>query len=64
MTIIGNGKHYQKVRFSSEAEFEDDIVESSNTLFGENIVFINPKKKIKSKSLGGVIPDGFFFDFQ
>jgi len=64
MTIIGNGKHFQKVRFSSEAEFEDDIVESSNILFGENIVFINPKKKIESKSLGGVIPDGFFFDFH
>ena len=64
MTVIGNGKRFAKVKFSAESEFEDDIVAASNDLFGSNIVFINPKKKIESKSLGGVIPDGFFFDFN
>jgi hypothetical protein len=64
MTIIGDGKRFVDVKFSSESEFEDDIVSASNALFGSNIVFINPKKKLESKSLGGVIPDGFFFDFN
>ena len=64
MTIIGNGKRFVEVKHSLESEFEDDIVFSSNELFGSNIVFINPKKKIESKSLGGVVPDGFFFDFN
>jgi hypothetical protein len=64
MTIIGDGKRFVDVKFSSEYEFEDDIVSVSNSLFGGNIVFINPKKKLESKSLGGVIPDGFFFDFS
>lgn len=64
MTIIGNGKRYVKVNFNSESDFEEDIVSASNVLFGDKIVFINPKKKIESKSLGGVIPDGFFFDFN
>ena len=64
MTIIGNGKRFEKVVFNSESEFEEDIVSSSNMLFGNKIIFINPKKKIESKSLGGVIPDGFFFDFN
>lgn len=64
MTIIGDGKRFSEVKFSQESEFEDDIVTVSNELFGSNIVFINPKKKIESKSLGGVIPDGFFFDFN
>ena len=64
MTIIGNGKRFEKVKFHSEMEFEEDIVKSSNIIFGENIVFINPKKKLESRSLGGVIPDGFFFDFN
>lgn len=64
MTIIGDGKRFSEVKFSLESEFEDDIVSVSNELFGSNIVFINPKKKIESKSLGGVIPDGFFFDFN
>ena len=64
MAIIGNGKRYSEIKFSNESEFEDDVVAVSNELFGSNIVFINPKKKIESKSLGGVIPDGFFFDFN
>jgi len=64
MTIIGDGKRFEEVRRLNESEFEDDIVSSSNLLFGPNIVFINPKKKIESKSIGGVIPDGFFFDFN
>jgi predicted transport protein len=64
MTIIGNGKRFDEVKHASENEFEEDIVAASRILFGNNIVFINPKKKIESKSLGGVIPDGFFFDFS
>ncbi|MBN1306182.1 MAG: hypothetical protein JXA13_17230 [Anaerolineales bacterium] len=64
MTIIGDGKRFTETKFSLESEFEEDIVSVSNTLFGDNIVFINPKKKLESKSLGGTIPDGFFFDFN
>ena len=64
MTVIGDGKRFTEVKFSAENEFEDDIVASSNALFGNNVIFINSKKKIESKSLGGVIPDGFFFDFN
>jgi hypothetical protein len=64
MTIIGDGKRFSEVKFSSESEYENDIVTASNELFGDRIVFINPKKRIESKSLGGTIPDGFFFDFS
>ena len=63
MTIIGNGKRYNENKFGVEKDFEDDIVASSKTLFGKNTIYINAKKKIDSKSLGGTIPDGFFFDF-
>ncbi|HKZ43517.1 MAG TPA: DUF5655 domain-containing protein [Anaerolineales bacterium] len=63
MTIIGNGKRYIEHKFSSEKEFEDEVVEVSNILFGKDTIYINAKKKIESKSLGGTIPDGFFFDF-
>ena len=62
MTIIGNGKRFDEVKYASENDFEEDIVSASSILFGPKIIFINPKKKIESKSLGGVIPDGFFFD--
>ncbi|MGA7195439.1 MAG: hypothetical protein WBW94_17615 [Anaerolineales bacterium] len=63
MTIIGNGKRYSEVIHASEKEFEDDIVASSRILFGRDTIYINAKKKIEAKALGGTIPDGFFFDF-
>jgi predicted transport protein len=64
MTIILNGRHFEPVSFSNEKDFEDDVSASSKTLFGTSTIFINAKRKIESKSLGGTIPDGFFFDFS
>ncbi len=63
MTIIGNGKRYSQLEFTAEKDFEEDIVASSKMLFGKNTIYINAKKKVDSKSLGGAVPDGFFFDF-
>ena len=64
MTIISNGKKLLEKQFSSEKEFEDDMVSSSKILFGKNTIYINAKKKIEAKALGGTVPDGFFFDFN
>ena len=63
MTIIGNGKRYAQTKYSTEKDFEEDVVASSKLLFGKSTIYINAKKKIDSKSIGGVVPDGFFFDF-
>ncbi len=64
MSIIGNGKRYGEHKFPTEKDFEDDVVSSSKVLFGTSTIYINAKKKIESKSLGGTIPDAFFFDFS
>src|SRR5215207_5700184 len=64
MTIIGNGKRFSEVKHLTEKDFEEDILVTSQILFGKDTIFINAKKKIESKSLGGTIPDGFFFDFS
>lgn len=64
MTIIGNGKRFSEVKHATEKDFEEDILVTSQILFGKDTIFINAKKKIESKSLGGTIPDGFFFDFS
>jgi hypothetical protein len=64
MAIIGNGRRYVESKFPAEKDFEDDVVNSSKTLFGKSTVYINAKRKIESKSLGGTVPDGFFFDFS
>lgn len=63
MTIICNGKRYTQTKYATEKDFEEDVVVSSKMLFGKNTIYINAKKKIDSKSLGGAVPDGFFFDF-
>jgi hypothetical protein len=63
MTIIGNCKRYTQFEYATEKDFEEEIVASSRVLFGKNTIYINAKKKVDSKSLGGAVPDGFFFDF-
>jgi predicted transport protein len=64
MAIIGNGARYVESKFPAEKDFEDDVVNASKMLFGKSTVYINAKRKIESKSLGGTVPDGFFFDFS
>ena len=63
MSIVSNGKRFSENKYRSEKEFEDEVVASSKPFFGKSTIFINAKKKIESKSLGGTVPDGFFFDF-
>ena len=64
MNIIHNGKRFRKTSFENEADFEEVIATSSKTLFGSDTIYIGAKKKLDSKTLGGTIPDGFFFDFS
>lgn len=64
MNIIHNGKRFRKTAFENEADFEEVIATSSKTLFGSDTIYIGAKKKLDSKTLGGTIPDGFFFDFS
>lgn len=65
MSIIGSsGKRYSEFKFANEKELEDEVSRTSKLLFGKNTIYINAKKKIESKSLGGSVPDGFFFDFS
>ncbi len=64
MNIIHNGKRFRKTSFENEADFEEVVTTSSKTLFGLETLYIGTKKKLDSKTLGGTIPDGFFFDFS
>lgn len=64
MSIIIGQKKLPELEYEKESYFEEDIFSNSRILFGENTIYINAKKKIESKSLGGAVPDGFFFDFS
>jgi len=63
MAIISNGKRFAQIKYAIEKDFEEEVVTQSKILFGKSTIYINAKKKIDSKSLGAVVPDGFFFDF-
>jgi predicted transport protein len=62
MILFYNSKEFKEYKYPKEEEFEKDIVANSKLFFGQNTVYIDAKKKIESKSLGGAIPDGFLFD--
>jgi len=62
--IYQNGLMYSEKGYRLEAEFEKLVVDNSKTFFGEKTFFVDAKKKIDNDSFGGVIPDGFLFDFS
>ena len=59
-----NQKRFIKRTFSKEKDFEELAWKNSKTLFGEDSIWIDAKRKIKNKALGGTIPDGFLFDLK
>lgn len=62
--IYQNEERYALRQYELETDFERLVVDNSKILFGENTVFVDSKKKIDNESFGGVIPDGFLFDFS
>lgn len=63
MVILMQGKRFIQYSYKNEDEFEKDVSYNAKKFFGGNIIYINAKLKMDSKSLGGSIPDGFLFDF-
>jgi len=64
MILFQNGKKYIESKYTVESEFEQEIVSEHKLFFGDDIIYIDAKKKIGSQSLGNVIPDGFLFDMS
>jgi len=59
-----NNKRFTEKEFSKEKELEDLMFLNSKSLFGQNSIIIEAKKKIENKTLGGTIPDAFLFDLN
>lgn len=64
MVLYYQNKKLTEQQFKSESEFENIIAENSKLFFGTSSIFIDTKKKIDSKFLGGTIPDGFLIDLS
>jgi predicted transport protein len=62
--IYKNGVRFVEKVFKHETDFEEIVTINSKTLFGQNSIYVDAKKKISNKALGGVIPDGFLFDLS
>lgn len=62
--IYQNGIRYTEKKYNLESDFERLVVANSKIFFGENTIFVDAKKKIDNDTFGGVIPDGFLFDFS
>jgi predicted transport protein len=62
--IYRNGIRYAEKSFKTEAEFEEMVCINSKILFGQSSIYVDAKRKINNKALGGVIPDGFLFDLS
>ena len=64
MTLFQNGKRYTERKYTSESEFEQEIVNAHKLFFGNDIIYIDTKKRVGSHALGKAIPDGFLFDMS
>ena len=60
--LFKQGNRFSEKIYKKEAEIENLVVQNSKTLFGENSLYVDAKKKIDNSAFGGVIPDGFLFD--
>jgi len=59
--ILIDGIRYCRYTPKSEAEFERMIVENAARIFGEEAIYLDIKKLIKTEWGQGTIPDGFLF---
>jgi len=64
MILFKDNFKFSQYNYISEEEFEKDVVDNGKLFFGNKIIYIEAKKKIDTKALGGSVPDGFLFDLN
>ena len=62
--LWGKSSSFSEHTFESEAELEKSIIECASVLFGQNRVYIDPKKKIGLKGKTQNVPDGYLLDLN
>ena len=60
--LLFNEKLFEEYEYASEAEFERDIVNHANQVFGEYSLFFDVKRRIGIDNIV-TIPDGYLIDF-
>jgi hypothetical protein len=62
MKLFTYNKTFNEFQFEKEMDFEKEVINNSKLFFGQKTVYIDAKRKIETKNLGGSIPDGILFD--
>lgn len=62
--LYHNSKRFSEKEYTKEKDFENLLFANSKSLFGQNSILIEAKKKIDNQVLGGTIPDAFLFDLK
>jgi len=62
--ILTNTGKYSLYEYRDEKELDDMIAEHSSEIFGNDSQYFNIKRKIRSKTGLGTIPDGYVIDFK
>ena len=57
------GKIFTYFEYAKENDFEKDVIEHANEIFGPKSVYIDIKKKIQNDNII-TIPDGYLIDFS
>lgn len=60
--LIFKNKEFTYYEYTNETEFEEDVVENANKIFGKKSIYVDIKKRIGDKILS--IPDGYLLDFS
>jgi len=64
ISVSLNGEIFEQVFYSREEDFEQLVAKNAVTIFGNQSIYINAKRKITTSTLGGTIPDGFLIDLS
>src|SRR5688572_24482054 len=64
MILLQNGKQFKEFTYELEDTLEKEVIANSQLLFGTKTIFIEAKRRIDTKAIGGSIPDGFLFDLS
>jgi len=64
MVVFKDQKRFNEAEIKYEKDLEQDVVNNAKLFFGKSSIYIDAKKKLDSKNLGGTIPDGFLFDLS
>jgi len=62
--IADDGSLYSDYSYANENEYEKIVVSNAETIFGQNGIYFDIKKRIGKSNEGAAIPDGYYLDLK